>query len=690
MTIYPKLSPLSVEWKQDWNGTWQTASDMEVQSIFRSCGSQGDDSAVLLLRYGVIVGARGTRVVQPITEIVANSYVRIKSGNNVLFVGVVVEGEDHSGATMSYNGNDVLTGNQIFRLVGASEILRRRPIWQSLWIPESQASNRENENEIGSTQFKIDWIPPYNGECRNYVSRFTMSQPNNAYLPWTSYESNMAVDNIVNPTKAGFGGARPLTLTDLIIYFNQLMAPNPAQPKLPTFNIVWSQDCNNTKTQKPLELDAPVVDNAYDVFRKLINPSASGLDFYFNYATDPITIYIFPAFAVGVDNNTDTTTLDLESPLIEDFPVIRNSFRQYKKYRFIGERITFVDVLAGAYHVSDYATNFVPLRPLTQLFNFHEDRSEYFGFNKFGIGDRWTFDWEKFQPEVKIKNDGTFQIQNVAFPKQTLYLRTLDWVVDKNGRKKNGPVVTISGSEFERRNRGGTYNYSDINDDNIAENQTYKRVDLQDVQLNAQPLTDYIGIAITDGECRRLYGGRDSDQFNRWQDISSDITDIKETVSDAQNVKQEALKYCYPDLCYDTMTATIAWESDQRTQVVFGDENAVDEQVVFVPGARLVIVRGYVEAGTFANQSPNVEKNEQPVGHFQDFEKIIQTMNNIAASAQNNRWGVSCSVRDILAPTLLGTVIQLERGGVETPTDCMVRTLEYSFPADGNATTRVN
>ncbi|MBR5159992.1 MAG: hypothetical protein IKW80_00065, partial [Thermoguttaceae bacterium] len=78
------------------------------------------------------------------------------------------------------------------------------------------------------------------------------------------------------------------------------------------------------------------------------------------------------------------------------------------------------------------------------------------------------------------------------------------------------------------------------------------------------------------------------------------------------------------------------------------------------------------------------------VGHFQDFEKIVQTMRNIASAAQNQRWGVSCAVKDVLSPDLLGSVIQLQRGGVQTTTDAMVRTLDYSFPADSSALTTVN
>ena len=688
MTIYPKQTAPVVAWKKDWNGTWTNAPDLEVQSIHRSCGSQGDDTATLLLRYGVIVESSGTRIVDPITQIVANSYVRIQQDGTTLFIGVVVDGEDQPGATMEYNGSDVLTGNQIFHLVGASEILRRHAVWQSRWLPEAAASHGQNEYELGTNPFNIDWIPPYNGNCRNYILDV---QPNEAFTTYMSYNSNMALDSANNPTDAGFGGARALTVEQFCIYFSKLLEPQPAQPKLPTFNLVWSSDCNNTKKQKPLELDTPIVDNAYDVFRKLINPSSSGLDFYFDYSTDPINVKIFPAFATGIDNNTNTSTLDLESPLIEGFPTIRNSFRKYTKYRFIGERIVFVDCFAGAYHVTDYSTNFVPLRPLTNnFFSFGLDNVEYYGINKWGIGDPALFNWEKFQPTVTIKNDGTFQITNNPFPKQTLYLRTLDWVIDKNGRRRPGPVVTIGGAEFERRNRGGQYNYEDLQDDNIAENQTYKCVSLEDVELSARPLDDAIGIAITNGECRRLYGGRDSHQFGRFCDTSSDITDIKETISDVQNVDDSALKYCYPDLCYDTMTVTLAWESDQRTQVVFGDENAVDEQVVYVPDARLVIVRGYMQAGDFANQSPNVEKNDAAVGHFQDFEKIVQTMRNIASAAQNQRWGVSCAVKDVLSPDLLGSVIQLQRGGVQTTTDAMVRTLDYSFPADSSALTTVN
>lgn len=684
MTIYPKQSAPTVAWKKDWNGTWTNVSNMEVQSIHRSCGSQGDDTATLLLRYGVIVTKRGTRIVEPITEIVANSYVRIQQDGTTLFIGVVVDGEDQPGATMEYNGSDVLTGNQIFHLVGASEILRRKAVWQSQWLPESAATHRTNEYELGTDPFKIDWIPDYNGNCRNYIVDV---QPNEAWTTYTTYNSNMAINNVANPTNAGFGGAQSLTVEQFCVYFSKLLEPNPAQPKLPTFVINWSSDCDNTKKQKPLQLDNPVVDNAYDVFRKLINPSASGLDFCFDYATDPIGVNVFPAFAVGIDDNTNTSTLDLESPLIEDFPSIRNSFRKYTKFRFIGERIVFVDCLAGAYHVTDYTTNFVPLKPLTNdFFSFTIDNVEYYGINKWGIGDPFPFNWGKFQPSVTINNNGTFQITNDPFPKQTLYLKTLDWVMDAAGRRRSGPVITIGGAEYERRNLGGQYNYTDVQDDNIAENQTYKCVNLEDVELTARPLDDTIGIAI-DGECRRLYGGRDSSQFGRYCDTTSDITDIKETISDVKYVNSDALKYCYPDLCYDTMTVTLAWESDQRTQVVFGDANAVDEQVVYVPGARLVIVRGYMQAG---NANVNVAKNAAPVGHFQDFEKIVQTMNNIAASAQNDRWGVSVSVRDILSPTLLGSVIQLQRGGVTTPTDCMVRTLEYLFPADSVAVTRVN
>lgn len=139
------------------------------------------------------------------------------------------------------------------------------------------------------------------------------------------------------------------------------------------------------------------------------------------------------------------------------------------------------------------------------------------------------------------------------------------------------------------------------------------------------------------------------------------------------------------------MTVTLAWESDQRLQVVYGDANAVDEQVVFVPDARLVIVRGYKAAGTYSqDQDPNMGENANPVGVFQGFEKIAQTMNNIASAAQNQRWGVTVSVRDILSTSLIGSVIQLQRGGVQTSTDCLVKSLEYSFPADSSAVTRVN
>ena len=687
MTIYPKQTAAVVAWKKDWNGTWTNAPDMEVQSIRRCVGSAGDDTAVLLYRYGLFVDANGVTLKTPITQIFANSYVKIEQGGTILFIGVVVEGEDHSGATMSHNGASVLTGNQIFRLVGASEILRRRAVWQSLWLPESQASHRENELELGADPFKIDWIPPYNGECRNYI---TDVQPNDSFQTYKSYNSNMAVNVPNNAIKAGFGGAQTLTLEQTILYFSKLLETN--EPKLPTFTIHWSSDCDNTKKQPPVGLDNPVVDNAFDVFRKLINPQASGLDFYFRYAEDSIYVEIFPAFVAGVDNNTNTSTLNLEDPLIEDFPVIQNSFRKYVKYRFIGERITFVDLLQGAYFTTDYNTNVVPLRPCTTLFGFRADNGDYLGHNKFCIGDPFLFNWAKFQPTITVNAAGQYAITNNAFPKQTLYLRTLDWVVDKFGKRHPGPIVTISGAEFLRRNQGGKYVYSDIDDDNVSENATYQCVALEDVGLRAVPLPDTIGAAIVDGEYRRLYGGRDSGQHGHYEDVTVDITDIKETVSDIKNVPDLVMNYCYPDLCYDTMTVTLAWESDQRLQVVMGDANAVDEQVVHVPGARLVIVRGYKEAGTWADPSddPNVGENDNPVGVFQGFEKIAQTFNNIASAAQNQRWGVSCSVRDILTPSLLGSVIQLQRSGVQTSTDCLVKSLEYAFPADSSAVTRVN
>lgn len=686
MTIYPKQNAPLVYWKVNWNGSWTAAPDMEVQSIRRCAGSAGDDTAVLRYRYGVFVDSNGTSVKTPITSIVANSYVKIVQGGNILFIGVVVEGEDHSGATMTHNNANVLTGDQIFKLVGASEILRRNAIWQSLWLPESKASHRENEYELGTNPFKIDWIPPYNGECRNYIVEV---QPNDSWQTYRSYNSNMAVDAANNATRAGFGGKQTLTLEQTVLYFTKLLADN--QPKLPTFTIHWSSDCDNTKKQPAFGLENQVVDNAYDVFRKLINPQTSGLDFYFRYAESTIYVEIFPAFVTGVDNNTNTSTLDLESPLIEDFPVIQNSFRKYTKYRFIGERITFIDLFQGAYFTTDFDTNIVPLRPCTQSFVFKTDQGDYLGHNKFCIGDPAIFDWDKFQPTVNVNANGTFTISNNAFPKQTLYLKTLDWVVDKFGKRHPGPIVTIGGAEFLRRNQGGKYVYSDITDDNISENARYECVALEDTGLQAQPLPDTIGVAITNGEYRRVWAGRDSNQHGKYQDESSDITDIKETVSDIENVPDEVLNYCYPDLCYDTMTVTLAWESDQRLQVVYGDANAVDEQVVFVPDARLVIVRGYKAAGTYSqDQDPNMGENANPVGVFQGFEKIAQTMNNIASAAQNQRWGVTVSVRDILSTSLIGSVIQLQRGGVQTSTDCLVKSLEYSFPADSSAVTRVN
>lgn len=695
MTIYPKQTAPVVAWKKDWNGIWTTVNDMEVMNVHRCCASSGDDTAVIRLRYGIIVDSSGTRVVQPITTIAPNSYVRIQQGRgrNALFIGVVVEVEDHVGATMSHNGSSVLTGDQYFKCVGASEILRRRPIWKSLWLPRGKTflPMGNNNDEQGTDEFRVDWIPPYNGECRNYIGE-AQESPFWSYQTYMSYTSNMTYDSANNLTLAGFGGSKALTIEQFIVYFNKLLEPTE-NAALPTFTIRWSSDCNNTKTQTPIDLDNPVVDNAYDVFTKLINPQSSGLDYYFTYG-DTIYIDIFPAFALGVDNNTDTSQLDLESPLIEDSPTITQGFRKYRKYRFVGERIIFVDLLRGAYHNTDYSTNIVPLKTVTDGTALNSDESaDSYGFGKFGIGDRLNFNWDKFQPSVSLAANGQCSIDaNTPFPKQTLYLKTLDYVYDKSGKKHSGPIVTIGGAEYLRRNGGAQYNFTDIDDDNVSENNTYIPVGIRDVEMDAEPLPDTIGVAIRpDGEYRRLYAGRDSDQFNRKGDVSSDITDIKEAVSDIDKVDENWLKHGWSDLCYDTMTVTLAWESDQRTQVVYGDNNAPEEQVIHVPGARLVIIRGYYDVGHDSNSpSVNVGEGDSPVFILQDFKKFAQTMNNIATAAQNNRYQVSVSVRDVLSTGLLGSVIQLQRGGVQTTTDCIVKSLDYSFPENGSAVTRVN
>ena len=568
---YPDFT---VERKQLWGDEWIRDVNMEVQQLSELSGNSGSGSCQLTYRYGAILRQWNDDYATETSLNLQNWWVRVSLASEQ---GVMQQwiGRITTESRNVLGSDDALSGVQSWIAYAPLTYLRKKYIDTSYWYERNETTGIREERILG-------WIPSMNvRDDRGQITGNRSTVPSgNVYLyggSWTDGTSNW-------------------TRYQYLEYILEKYANETDGPK-------WTLS-GQTDLLKDMTdfIDFGATQNIASILTMLISHGA-GMDFAIEPTDDGFTIRVFSLLPeeytygdVTLEANPDElraqvgTTKDLISTT-----VVRTNNLKFSKIRVVGERAVICTTIKGAdYWIDSNNTDLIPKWDADLQTEYEAGNGGgYLGdkvkhdtarqklkyrdvFQRYGAPESWGY------AMPVMSKDGTLpaltDVTNAPFQK---FIRsTLPWIPLRSGFDySTDPATDYNGANVEPEFLTPLV-WLLVKNDPVQVTKPYKRAERLGYNIYA-PENDW-GVFIESDPNHLLALGH---------------TDIEVSPSPGT----VGGTYHSPIDDYDSLVATIAYESDHRLAIEYNIPDADDESVlvIYEPATHLWLLAPYTNVGTW-------------------------------------------------------------------------------------------